>query len=44
MGHLGACIPNGRKISFSRSVLRAAVAEGLYRLERAANRIPWGAH
>ncbi|MEA3008447.1 MAG: hypothetical protein QOJ91_139 [Sphingomonadales bacterium] len=43
MSHLGACIPAGRKISFSRSVLRSAVAEGLYRLVRAANGLPWGA-
>lgn len=43
MNYLGACIPAGRKISFSRSVLRAAVAEGLYRLMRAAKRVPWGA-
>jgi hypothetical protein len=31
-----ACIPQGRTISFSRSVARGAIAEGLYRLSRAA--------
>jgi hypothetical protein len=44
MNHLGACIPRGQKISFSRSVLRAAIAEGLYRLARAADGAPWGAN
>lgn len=29
---LGPCVPNGLKITFSRSVLRGAIAEGLYRL------------
>jgi hypothetical protein len=43
MGHLGACVPTGQKVSFSRSVLRSAVAEGLYRLTRAASGTPWGA-
>ncbi|HYI39367.1 MAG TPA: hypothetical protein VE053_03510 [Allosphingosinicella sp.] len=42
MPRLGACIPKGRKISFSRSVLRASVAEGLYRLTRAADGAAWG--
>lgn len=42
MPRLGACIPAGLKITFSRSVLRAAIAEGVYRLVRAANRVPWG--
>jgi 23S rRNA pseudoU1915 N3-methylase RlmH len=40
MNHLGACIPAGRKIAFSRSVLRAAIAEGLYRLMRSVDRRP----
>ncbi|HEY0027491.1 MAG TPA: hypothetical protein VGC35_06445 [Allosphingosinicella sp.] len=40
---LGGCIPQGQKISFSRSVLRASIAEGLYRLARAATGAPWGA-
>lgn len=44
MPRLGACIPAGRKITFSKSVLRAAVAEGLYRLTRAAEQKPWGAN
>jgi hypothetical protein len=43
MSHLAPCIPQGRTIHFSRSVLRAAIAEGLYRLERAATGTPWGA-
>lgn len=43
MSHLARCIPQGRTIHFSRSVLRAAIAEGLYRLERAARGVPWGA-
>lgn len=44
MPRLGACIPAGRKITFSKSVLRGAVAEGLYRLTRAAEQKPWGAN
>lgn len=44
MPRLGACIPKGQKISFSRSVLRAAIAEGLYRLARAADGSSWGAN
>lgn len=32
---LAPCVPPGRKITFSRSVLRGAIAEGMYRLSRA---------
>ena len=35
-----ACIPQGRTIRFSRSVARGAIAEGLYRLSRAAEEQP----
>jgi hypothetical protein len=34
------CIPSGRTITFSRSVARGAIAEGLYRLSRAAAGAP----
>ncbi len=35
-GHYSGCIPQGEQISFSRSVLKGALAEGLYRLSIAA--------
>ena len=30
--HLGPCVVKGQRITFSRSIIRAAIAEGLYRL------------
>jgi len=34
---LGGCVLKGEKLTFSRSVIRGAVAEGMYRLSRATN-------
>lgn len=34
------CVVQGEKLTFSRSVIRGAVSEGLYRLSRAAGQIP----
>ncbi len=39
---LGPCVPQGITTHLTKSVLRGALAEGMYRLSRAASGRPWG--